>query len=164
MGSHILDVARFLFGEVENLYCQTKSVHKDIKGEDVASVMMNMGGTTVLCELSYASHIKQDRFPEVYIRIEGERGAIELGPDYWLHVTTEDETSGRRYPPPHYSWADPSYDLIHASIVECNRDILKALQGERNAETTGDDNLKTVKLVFAAYDSAAKNSIIDIKM
>jgi predicted dehydrogenase len=113
--------------------------------------------------IKHASRIKEDRFPEVYIRIEGEGGAIELGPDYRLQVTTEEGTNSRRYPPPHYSWADPAYDLIHASIVECNRDLLKALRGERKAETTGDDNLKTVKLVFAAYDSAAKNSVIDFK-
>ncbi len=162
MGSHILDVARFLFGEADSLYCQTESVHKDIKGEDVASLMMKMGDTVVLCEISYASRIKQNRFPEVFIRIEGERGAVELGPDYWIHVTTEDGTSGERYPPPHYAWADPAYDLIHASIVECNRDLLKALQGRGNAETTGDDNLKTVKLVFAAYDSAARGCVIDL--
>ena len=31
LGSHILDVARFLFGEAETLYCQTRRVHPDIK-------------------------------------------------------------------------------------------------------------------------------------
>src|SRR5207302_11419488 len=30
IGSHILDVARFLFGEVRRLYCQTQRVHRDI--------------------------------------------------------------------------------------------------------------------------------------
>ncbi|HKS38819.1 MAG TPA: Gfo/Idh/MocA family oxidoreductase, partial [Verrucomicrobiae bacterium] len=40
LGSHTLDVARFLFGEAENLYCQTRRVHRNIKGEDVATVMM----------------------------------------------------------------------------------------------------------------------------
>jgi predicted dehydrogenase len=32
MGSHILDVARFLFGEAESVYCQTYRVHRDIPG------------------------------------------------------------------------------------------------------------------------------------
>ena len=44
VGSHLLDVARFLFGEAERLYCQTGRVHPGIKGEDVATVMMTMGG------------------------------------------------------------------------------------------------------------------------
>src|SRR5206468_2248172 len=36
LGSHTLDTARFLFGEAATLYCQTRRVHRDIKGEDVA--------------------------------------------------------------------------------------------------------------------------------
>ncbi|HEY0550828.1 MAG TPA: Gfo/Idh/MocA family oxidoreductase, partial [Verrucomicrobiae bacterium] len=40
MGSHILDTARFLFGEARTLWCQTHRVHRDIQGEDAATVMM----------------------------------------------------------------------------------------------------------------------------
>ena len=40
IGSHILDTARFLFGEASQLYCQTCQVHPDIQGEDVATVML----------------------------------------------------------------------------------------------------------------------------
>jgi hypothetical protein len=65
-------------------------------------------------------------------------------------------------PPPRYAWADPAYDVVHASIVPCNADLLKALKGEGHAETTGEDNLKTVRLVFAAYDSAEKEQVIHL--
>jgi hypothetical protein len=34
------------------------------------------------------------------------------------------------------------------------------LRGEGPAETTGEDNLKTVRLVFASYDSAASGQAI----
>jgi hypothetical protein len=44
--------------------------------------------------------------------------------------------------------------LIHASIVPCLANLLAALRGEGRAETTGEDNLLTLKLVFAAYESA----------
>jgi predicted dehydrogenase len=44
MGSHILDVGRFLFGEAKSLYCQTQRVHRNIEGEDVATVMMRVAG------------------------------------------------------------------------------------------------------------------------
>ena len=43
IGSHILDTARFLFGEATSLYCQVQRIHPDIRGEDVATVMMEMG-------------------------------------------------------------------------------------------------------------------------
>jgi predicted dehydrogenase len=44
LGSHILDTTRFLFGEAESLYCRTHQVHTDIAGEDVATIMLEMGG------------------------------------------------------------------------------------------------------------------------
>jgi predicted dehydrogenase len=162
LGSHILDVARLLFGEASSLYCQTRRIHAGIKGEDVATVMLNMGGaTTVLCQMAYAgNYLERECFPETLIFVEGERGSIELGPDYWVRVTTAAGTHARRYPPPRYAWADPAYDLVHASIVPCNANLLGALRGEAPAETTAEDNLKTVRLVFAAYDSAVRDQVI----
>jgi predicted dehydrogenase len=161
MGSHVLDVARFLFGEAQRLYCQTRRVHPNIKGEDVATVMLEMGGTTVVCEIGYAENfLERDRFPETFIFIEGERGSIELAPDFWLRMTTADGTHSRRWPPPRYAWADPAYDLVHASIVSCNANILGALRAEAQAETIGEDNLRTVQLVFAAYESAASGQVV----
>ncbi len=157
IGSHILDVARFLFGEASSLYCQTARVHRDIQGEDVATVMMQMSAAqTVTCNMSYASPVEHDRFPETFIFIEGERGSIELSADYWLRITANRETCARRFPPPHYQWADSRYALVHSSIVACNADLLRALQSGRPPETSGADNLKTVELVFGAYDSAER--------
>ncbi len=163
MGSHILDVARFLFGEAAQLRCQTQRIHPDIKGEDVATVLLRMrNGATVTCNLSYASRVEHDRFPEAFVFVEGTEGSAELGPDFWIRVTTRDGTTARRCPPPFYSWADPRYALIHASIVDCHRDLLRQLSGQGRAETTGEDNLKTVQLIFAAYESAASGETVRI--
>jgi predicted dehydrogenase len=161
VGTHILDVARFLFGEAHTLYCQIDRINPGIKGEDVATVMMNMGdSTTVICELSYASRTETERFPETYIFVEGDRGSLELGPDFWIRETTEAGTLAKRYPPPRYPWADPAYDVVHASIVPCQANLLAALRGETPAETTGEDNLKTLRLVFGAYQSASSHEAL----
>ena len=161
LGSHTLDAARFLFGEAESLYCQTKKIHPDIKGEDVATLLLEMGGkTTVTIQMAYAeNYLERDYFPQTFIFIEGEKGSIELASDYWVKVTTKEGTLSKRIPPPRYAWADPAYDIVHASIVPCNADILNGLRGG-HCETTGEDNLKTVRLVFAAYDSAASGQVI----
>jgi hypothetical protein len=45
-----------------------------------------------------------------------------------------------------FAWADPDDDLVHASIVPCARDLLGALRGGRPAETSVEDNLKTVRV------------------
>jgi predicted dehydrogenase len=52
-----------------------------------------------------------------------------------------------------YEWVDPAYAVVHSSIVDCNRDILKGLQGGKS-ETTGEDNFQTMQLVWACYESA----------
>jgi len=163
VGSHILDTARFLFGEAENLYCHTRRVNPEIKGEDVATVMLAMrSGATVVCEMSYATRSEFERFPETYALIEGEKGSVALSQDYWIRVTTEEGTFAKRYAPARYPWADAEYDVLHASIVPCNANILQALQGEGEAETTGSDNLKTMELVYGSYESAASRSRYDV--
>ncbi|MFB3920901.1 MAG: Gfo/Idh/MocA family protein [Terriglobia bacterium] len=162
VGTHLLDAARFLFGEVETLYCQTHRVHANIKGEDVATVMMKTrDGVTVMIELGYAENfLENDRFPETLAFIEGSCGSVELAGDFRIRVTTEEGTLAKRFPPPRYSWVDPAYAVVQSSIVACHANILRALKGEGPAETTGEDNLKTLRLVFAAYKSAQTGSTI----
>lgn len=162
LGSHLLDVARFLFGEASRLTCQTRQIHRDIAGEDVATVLLEMGAQTIVAvNMAYAgNYLEHDRFPETFIFVEGARGSLELGPDYWVRVTTADGTHARRYPPPRYAWADPAYEVVHASIVPCHANLLQALRGLGPAETTGEDNLRTMRLVFAAYDSAESGQTV----
>lgn len=164
IGSHILDVCRFLFGEATHLYCQTSAVNPTIKGEDVANVMMRMENeVTCYAEMSYASILERESFPQTYILIEGQQGSIHLTHDYELRITKRNGTESVKAEPKMYPWLDPAYALVHSSIVDCNRDILQALQGKAAAETTGKDNLETVRLVHAAYASARQNKLIDLR-
>ena len=162
VGSHVLDLARFYFGEPHSLYCQHYRTRPDIAGEDVASLMLRIGDVICSCEISYSSKVEIDCFPQTLIQIEGKRGSVELAPDYWIRVTTADGTLCRRYPPPRYAWADPRYDVAHASIASCNAHLLHALQTGEPAETSGDDNLKTMRLVYKAYESAERNQVISL--
>jgi len=162
IGSHILDLARFLFGEVARLSCHTRRVRPDIRGEDVATLLLETGaGTTVVCELGYpGAPLEHDCFPQTVAFVEGDGGSIELAPDYTIRLTTSAGTEVYRCPPLHYAWADPYYDVAHASIVPCHADLVAGLRGERVPETTAADNYKTMRLVFAAYDSAARGETI----
>jgi predicted dehydrogenase len=162
LGSHILDTARFLFGEASSLYCQIRRVQRDIKGEDVATVMMRMGeGVSVTANMAYAGNsLEREAFPQTSLFVEGDSGSLELSQDYWLRTTTKEGTFIKRVPPPRYAWADPAYEVVHSSIAACNANLLAALKGQAQAETTGEDNLKTVRLIFASYDSANQDRVI----
>ena len=113
-------------------------------------------------ELSYASRLEHSRFHETYILVEGENGSIELASDFWLRVTTREGTYTQRVKPRCYHWMDVKYAAVPGSIVNTNRDFLTAIKGEKKPEISGEDNLKTMKLVFAAYESAKTNSTIKI--
>jgi D-apiose dehydrogenase len=162
MGPHLLDVARFLFGEADRLYCQIHRVQKDIKGEDAATVMLHMGGgTTVTVDLGFPGNfLEKDVFNQTLIFVEGDKGTAELDRDYWVRVTTQSGTRARRYPPVWRPWMHHSYITSHSSIPACNAHLLGALRGEVKGETTGEDNLKTMRLTFAAYDSARTGQVI----
>ena len=160
IGSHILDVCRFLFGEATNLFALTQRVNPTIKGEDVANVLMEMEkGVLCFAEMSYASMLEKESFPETHVLVEGEKGSLLLTHNFELSITTKDGTRSETIDPPKYDWVDPDYAVVHASIVDCNRDILNGLRGG-NAETTGADNLKTVRLVWDAYKSMTKREVI----
>ena len=164
LGVHLLDTARACFGEAGSVYCQLhRTLAPAVKGDNVATLLISMGEakTSVVMEIAYAkTPLERERFPQTLAFVEGPHGSIEVADDYWLRVTTKRGTVSRRHAPPRFAWADPSYDLSQSSMVPCHRDLLAALRGERVAETTGADNLKTMELVFGAYDSAKKNAVV----
>jgi D-apiose dehydrogenase len=156
LGSHTLDTARFLFGDAQSVFCRTQRIHAGIRGEDVATVVMTMeSGAIVTCNMAYAgTPVERECFPETLFFVEGEKGSVEVEANCLLRVTTDVGTRLTRHPPPHYDWALPDYLLVQSSMVACNTNLLGAICGECEGETTGEDNLKTVRLVDAAYRSA----------
>ena len=164
LGTHILDTARACFGEARSLYCQLhRTLAPDVKGDNVATLLLSMGEakTSVVIELGYAkTPLERESFPQTLAFVEGPLGSIEVTGDYWLRVTTKKGTQSRRHAPPRYAWADPRYDISQSSMVPCHRDLLAALRGETPGETTGADNLKTLELVFGAYESARRDAVV----
>lgn len=160
LGSHMLDLARFYFGEPQSLYSQHFQFRDDIAGEDAASVFLKIGDMMCTCEISYSTKTEWKQFPETFVYVEGKKGTVELGPNYFIRVTTDEGTRIRRYAPPHYDWCDPEYNVAHASMVPIHQDFLRAFRTGESAENTGEDNLKTMRLVFAAYESAERNEVI----
>ena len=170
LGTHILDVARVLFGEANSLYCLTqRTLAPKVKGENVATVLLSMGAarTSVTVELAYAKTPLEpsvrECFPQTLAFIEGPKGSIELCADYVLRLTTSRGMQVTRHAPPRYAWANPAYDIAHASIVACHANLFAALRGAGKGETTGEDNLKTLELVFGAYESAKKNAVVEFE-
>jgi predicted dehydrogenase len=162
-GSHQFDVCRFLFGEVRTLYCRIQRVTPGIKGEDVVTtVMETKSGVVVSSEISFASLLEREAFPQTLMTIEGSEGSLRLDIGPHIRVTTRQGTTCEDITPERYRWQHPDYMVEPPSIVSCNRDILEDLLGRGRAETTGDDNFETVRLVFSAYQSARSGDVVRI--
>ncbi|MFC2124967.1 Gfo/Idh/MocA family protein [Bacteroidota bacterium] len=162
-GPHGMDLCRFLFGEARTMYCLIKTVNPTIKGEDVANVLMEMeNGIHCFAEYSFSSILEEESFPQYTMLLEGTTGSIKVEPHGKVTVTTKEGSEKMKIEPESYSWADPEYMIIHSSIVAAQRDILVGLKGG-NAQTTGDDNLNTIRLIYASYESAATGEVIEMK-
>jgi len=160
-GSHQFDVLRFMFGEPLSLYCSTQQVNSTIKGEDVATTLIKMkSGVTCIQEISFSSRLEREIFPQTLMLVEGSNGSIRLDPDLLIRITTANGTVTEKVHLDKYWWQTERLTNEPPSIVECNRNILNDMLGRGKAETTGDDNLKTVEMVFSGYDSARKNQVI----
>ncbi len=160
-GSHSLDVIRFFFGEAQEIYCRTQRIRSDIAGEDVATIMLRCGDVTVLNELSNSTRTYDDpAYPQMVI--EGTSGTLELLTEHRVRLTTAEGTGIERHAPPVYSWSQGPHPWL-TSIVPCHANLLQAIQAGNAslAETNSVDNLKTMRLVYAAYDSAERDELIN---
>ena len=164
LGVHLFDLVRFFFGEAKSIYCQTQQIAKDIKGEDVAnSFIETQSGVHCTVELSWASYVQCDCFPQTLVSIEGTEGSINLSCDCQLVVVKPGGVENIAVKLPHYQWVHPDYAVVHSALVACNQDLLAAITGQRESENRADLNLETLKLVYAAYQSAETGQVIRLK-
>ena len=155
LGVHMLDVARYLFGEATRLYCQSQRVKPGIRGEDLATIMLqHESGMTSVVECSYASPIVPDPFPELTLQIEGTRGSLRLEPGYKLSLSSDGKTVTHDVSPKLYPWSTMPWHGTQESVFLIQQHWVECLRAGVPAETSGVDSRKTYGLVFAAYESA----------
>jgi predicted dehydrogenase len=160
-GSHQFDVLRYLFGEADTIYTQIQRVNPSIKGEDVATSLLRMkNGMVCIQQISFSSPLEKEVFPQVLMLVEGDRGSVRLDADYAFAVTSGSKTTYEKLTMQKFSWQTDRLEPEPPAIVACNNDILRDLRGEAEAETTARDNFETVRLVWAAYESAKEGRVI----
>ncbi|HET7767403.1 MAG TPA: Gfo/Idh/MocA family oxidoreductase [Chloroflexota bacterium] len=150
IGPHHFDVVRYLFGDPGGVYARTVKVSPHVAGDDVAAAFLEYPDRTAIVELSWhAIGYTSDRSKRLHpdeLLVEGTEASLALRDDGQIHLAHRD---GRRETVPvdtengyRRSWRDA---LAH--FAEC-------LHTGAKFETTGEDNLTTLRLVFDAYESA----------
>jgi len=162
LGVHMLDVARFLMGEATRLYCQTQSIKPGIRGEDMATIVLeHASGATTVVECSYASPLHPDPFPQVSLQVEGTAGSLRASPGYRLSVFSNGEASETDVLPAMLPWSTPPWHGTQESVLRVEQHWVRCLKEKREPETSGADSLKTYGLVFAAYESARSKQAVE---
>lgn len=161
---HLLDVDRYLFGEVDQLTCRTQSIKPGIKGEDVATLLLgHESGLTSVVDATYSSKRDPDPFPQTLIEIDGTEGSVRLDHGFELVVVSPSGTSRRKVEPMLLSWAERPWHGIQESVLETQKHWVACLREGREPDVSGADNLKTYALAEAAYASAAGGRTVDPK-
>lgn len=161
-GIHLVDVLRFLLGDIERVYARMRRASELVRGEAMALVVLEFrSGATGVIDISWGSHgPKEQQLGRGHVEplvVEGDAGMIALDPypEDWMIVTTAGGTERR---PTHVDLsADEAYQ---ESYLHTQRHFIEALRTKLPAENEAGDNLKTLAAVLAAYASAEQGQVV----
>ncbi|HEY1945006.1 MAG TPA: Gfo/Idh/MocA family oxidoreductase [Roseiarcus sp.] len=163
LGIHILDVARFLFGDVVTATARTRRVNPSIRGEDVATILLDHeNGITSVVDCSYATRLEVEPFPQTLIEVDGSSGSVRLLQGYELVVAGKNGVYRKDVSPPLLPWASRPWHNIQESVQAIQQHWIDCLREGREPATSGRDNVKTLALVEAAYASARKRETLEV--
>ena len=163
LGIHILDIARALLGDVVRISATTRRVNPLIRGEDVATMLLeHAGGASCIVDCSYATRRQVEAFPESIIEVDGDKGTLSLDLGYKMTVQANDQSKTMDMSPPLLPWASKPWHNIQESVRIIQQHFIDCLQKGCEPETSGYDNLQTLSLVEAAYLSASEHRTVEM--
>lgn len=162
LGVHVVDVARFLLGEVAHVSCETQRRNPKVRAEDTATMLLrHVSGAVSVVECTYETKKLPDPFPETLIEIEGPKGAVVLKPGYRIEVTAGGAMQVREVDIPPRPWSKPPWHMVGDSVYRTCAHMLECVRSGREAETSGRDNLKTYAVCEAAYAAARTGRAVE---
>ena len=158
---HHIDGIRYLLGDVTSVYARMSRTNPAIVGEDrLFLVMGHASGATSSIDASWAVPIERQVALHLGdFLIEGVDGALHLDPyDAELrHVTTSGTTVLERYEPSSPGGAGP---LGQGAFNSCIADFAAGVRHDRPFESSAEDNLKTLAITLASYESVARGTAV----
>jgi predicted dehydrogenase len=174
-GVHLIDTLRMLLGEVDWVYGRMDRVSPLCAGEDRAFLVLGFGGITANIDISWAS-LQPECPPSLLedVIIEGDDGTIALVPNRGqgdlIAITDLRGTDLRREGleragSPYRTSVLPAHDGDLAAAYQASYDaaqghFIDCLRAGVEPETVASDNLKTLRAMFAAYESAERNAVV----
>lgn len=167
-GIHHIDLLRYLFGEIESVYGWLHHRFSDLPHIDqMALVVLHFrSGLMAYIDMSSASfsprgNVNREGPMVEDTRIEGDRGTVELLNDPvrgdLLRVVTRDQSIEL----PAYSGAPLA--AYQASYTAAQQHFVDCLLSGRLPETHAQDNLETLAVALAAYQSAQTHQVVTVE-
>ncbi|WP_166880802.1 MULTISPECIES: Gfo/Idh/MocA family oxidoreductase [unclassified Salinibacterium] len=152
---HQIDALRSVLGTPTTVHARGHSIAPGIAGEDVVTLMLGYEAATAVIDRSYASHsIQSAPVLSEQVRVEGTGGTATIDQNGDLTVV-RDAPSGRQietFP------AEPrAYEQSYATAFQ---HFLDARNGRVPLESTINDALGTLAVVFAAYESMTSDEVV----
>ncbi len=156
-GIHYIDTVRFLFGEPESLCCSTRRRNADIRGEDSCLLRLNYDdGLAVTWDADRYAYSEWHKPPaNGFMTIEGSLGNLHLDPFGKIMIELRDSVLQE------HKYVIPT-GYRGGSVVSAQRHFLECLKSGQPFETEGDEYLKTVEIVFAAYKAAESQAPLSL--
>ena len=163
VGIHLIDVARFYFGEVKRISCAIQRINPRVKGEDVATMLLeHASGATCVVDCSFFTHLDPNPFPQTLVDIDGDAGSIRLAEGYRMTVTASGRSETKVVDAPVRPWMERPWHVVQDSVVNIQRHWIERLRRGGSPDTSGADNLNVLRLVLAAYESAERGEKIAV--
>jgi predicted dehydrogenase len=153
---HHLDTTRYLLGEPVRLYANTLRLNGNKKGENHAVMLLEYADKVCYIEESWGT--RGDEL--IGFRVEGTKGSVEILNERFRHWKSdgscEESMLGSLFPGYSMKTIDNySFRLVQQHFVDC-------IVNDRIPMTSGENNLKTLNLVFKGYDSAENHQVIKL--
>lgn len=150
--SHYIDLLEWLVGPVESLHAYTATLGRNIEAEDtgVLGLRWRNGalGSVNVTMLTYPKNL------EGSITILGEKGTVRIAGSglneiqHWEFAESSPDDAMIK------DVSDPLSSADGAGHARYYDNVIKVLQGRAEPETDGQEGLKTLELLVAAYMSA----------
>ncbi|MBX3576138.1 MAG: Gfo/Idh/MocA family oxidoreductase [Rhizobiaceae bacterium] len=164
MGPHLFDLARYLAGDIENVFARIQYVDPAVKGETAFTISAaHAGGAQSLLECSFASHIVPDPFPQTLAWIEGSEGTIELAPGYRIRTHKDGNIEEESANPAAPGWGNSKWAGVQESVQNIQRHWIDVLDGSCDAQPSGRFTIDTQRLCLASYESVESGMSINMK-
>ena len=159
---HLFDLARYFIGEPNTIFTSAHRVNPIIKGEDSATILMDMPDASCIVDASYETRSDHSTYPQTFVIIEGTKGAITLSADYHLQVVSGTSVTNEVVVIPDHGWTSQPWNGIQDSVVNVNKHWIECLKTGRTPETSGEDTLKLLDITLGAYESAESGQVFNV--